>query len=100
MSGKAAVKIKESDLKALKRAFESGDQAAILESLGTVAREKGMSALANETGGARKALYDALSATGNPRFNTLLSVLEALGLKLQVAPAADSKTIADQRIAP
>lgn len=63
---------------------EAGDDAAfIAKALGTIARAKGMSQLAKETGLGRESLYKALSGEGNPSFGTILKVVHALGLKLQ-----------------
>ncbi|WP_449426761.1 addiction module antidote protein [Rhodanobacter umsongensis] len=67
---------------------EAGDDPAfIAEALGTVARARGMSQLARDTGLAREALYRALSPTGNPSFGTVLKVIKALGLKLHTEVA-------------
>ena len=63
---------------------EAGDDAAfIAKALGNIARAKGMSQLAKETGLGRESLYKALSGEGNPRFGTILKVMHALGIKLQ-----------------
>ena len=63
---------------------EAGDDAAfIAAALGDIARAKGMSQLAKETGLGRESLYKALSGEGNPSFGTILKVMHALGLKLQ-----------------
>lgn len=63
---------------------EAGDDAAfIAHALGVVARAKGMTQLANETGLGRESLYKALSGEGNPSFATILKVMRALGVKLQ-----------------
>jgi probable addiction module antidote protein len=67
----------------LEDAFESGDAAFITHALGIVARAKGMSQLAEETGLSRQALYKALSAEGRPEFGTVLKVAGALGFWLQ-----------------
>ena len=62
---------------------EAGDDAAfIAKALGHIARAKGMTQLANETGLGRESLYKALSGEGNPSFATILKVMRALGLKL------------------
>ena len=71
----------------LEAAFEEGDPALISHALGVVARSKGMTALARETGLGRQNLYKALSAEGHPEFATILNVLHALGLRLTVTPA-------------
>lgn len=67
-------------------AMESGDARVIAGAIGDVARAKGMSQLARETGMSRESLYRALSEDGNPQLATVLKVLEALGLKLTVEP--------------
>ena len=45
------------------------------------------SAVAQEAGISREALYRALSPTGNPTLKTLLAVLHAVDMRLSVAPA-------------
>ena len=67
---------------------EAGDDAAfIAKVLGTIARAKGMTQLANETGLGRESLYKALSGEGNPSFSTILKVMTALGIKLHAGKA-------------
>ena len=62
---------------------EAGDDAAfIAKALGTIARAKGMTQLAKDTGLGRESLYKALSGEGNPSFATILKVTAALGIKL------------------
>jgi len=68
-------------------ALETNDPAYINHVLGTIARAKGMSQIAKDSGLKREALYRALSDTGNPQFTTILAVLKAMGVKLSVAPA-------------
>jgi len=65
---------------------EAGDDAAfIAKALGNIARAKGMTQLAKDTGMGRESLYKALSGEGNPSFATVLKVTHALGLELRVA---------------
>ena len=47
----------------------------------------GMAALAERTGLSRETLYRTLSNKGNPRLDTLATILEAFGLRIAVAPA-------------
>jgi probable addiction module antidote protein len=62
---------------------EAGDDAAfIAKVLGDIARAKGMTQLAKDTGLGRESLYKALSGEGNPSFATILKVMSALGIKL------------------
>ena len=63
--------------------FEEGDSSLIAAALGDVARSKGMTVIATETGLGRESLYKALSPEGNPGFSYVLSVLKALGLRLR-----------------
>lgn len=69
----------------LDAALEEGDTKLIAAVLGDIARSKGMAAIAKKTGLGRESLYKALSAKGNPRLDTLLKVVNALGLKLRLA---------------
>ncbi|MFA6310393.1 MAG: addiction module antidote protein [Sterolibacterium sp.] len=68
----------------LEAAFEEAgdDSALITKVLGNIARARGMSQLARDTGMERKSLYKALSGQGKPSFATILKVIRALGLKL------------------
>jgi probable addiction module antidote protein len=62
---------------------EAGDDPAfIAKALGNIARARGMTQLARDTGLAREGLYRALSGEGNPEFATILKVIKALGLSL------------------
>lgn len=65
-----------------------GDASFIAKALGDIARARGMSGIARETGLGRESLYKALSADGNPQLETILKVARALGLELTVRPAA------------
>jgi probable addiction module antidote protein len=81
----------EEDMAAyLEAALEDGDPALIAAALGDIARAKGMSQIARETGLGRESLYKALSPDGNPEFSTVLKVVRALGLRLR-ATAADAQ---------
>lgn len=64
---------------------EAGDDAAfIAKALGNIARARGMTQLAKDTGLGRESLYKALSGEGNPSFSTILKVTHALGLDFKV----------------
>ena len=67
---------------------EAGDDAAfIAHALGVIARAKGMTQLAKDSGLGRESLYKALSGEGNPSFATILKVVTALGVSLRAVPA-------------
>jgi probable addiction module antidote protein len=72
----------------LAAALETSDSAFIAEALGTIARAKGMTQIAQAAGLSRESLYKSLSSGGNPEFATVLRVIQALGLRLSVATAA------------
>ena len=76
----------EEDIAAyLNAALEDGDTSVIAAAFGDVARAKGMTQLAKETGITRDGLYKALSPTGNPSFDTVQKVVKAFGLRMDVA---------------
>ncbi len=65
---------------------EAGDDPVfIAKALGTIARARGMTYVARESGLSRESLYRALSGEGNPEFGTILKVVRALGLKLHAS---------------
>lgn len=68
----------------LDAALEDGDPALIKAVLGDIARSKGLSKLADLSGLSRMGLHKALSADGDPKLSTLLSIMSALGLQLSV----------------
>jgi probable addiction module antidote protein len=79
----------EEDMAAyLEAAIEDGDPVVISAAIGDIARAKGMSQIARETGLGRESLYKALSPGGNPEFATILKVVHALGLKFHIEAAA------------
>jgi len=78
----------EEDMAAyLEAALEDGDSSLVAAALGDIARAKGMTEIARETGLGRESLYKALSAHGNPEFSTILKVIHALGLRLHATTA-------------
>ncbi len=65
-------------------AVATGDAAFITESLGVVAKARGMTDLATKTSLSRETLYRTLSKRGNPNLNTLLSITKALGVTITI----------------
>jgi probable addiction module antidote protein len=65
----------------LEAALEENDADFFQEALGTVARSRGMQAIARNSKSTRAGLYKALSAEGNPEFATIHRVLNALGYR-------------------
>lgn len=66
--------------------IEEGDAGELAHALGVVARARGMSQIAEEAGLGREALYKALRADAQPRFDTISRVCKALGVKLVAQP--------------
>lgn len=82
----------EADMEAyLEAALEENDPALIAAALGDVARAKGLTQIAKKTGLGRESLYKDLSAQGNPEFSTIVKVINALGLPLQVRSGKTKK---------
>ena len=76
----------EEDIAAyLDAVLEENDPALVTHALGVIARAKGMSQIARETGLGRESLYKALSSEGHPEFATVLKVIKALGLQLHAS---------------
>lgn len=71
-------------------AFRTNDAAYIAHALGVVARAKGMTRIAEQTGLSREQLYRSFSENGNPTLKTILAVMKALGLELTAKVPAES----------
>ncbi|NCP41746.1 MAG: putative addiction module antidote protein [Rhodoferax sp.] len=69
-------------------AFETNDPGFIAHALGIVARAKGMTQIARQTGLSREQLYRSFSENGNPTLSTTLAVMNALGIELTAQPSA------------
>jgi probable addiction module antidote protein len=63
-------------------AFETGDARHIAKALGVVARAKGMTKIARETGLAREQLYRSFSEGGNPTLESTIAVMKAIGFEI------------------
>ncbi len=61
---------------------KDGQSGSLLASLRTIARVKGISAIAEETGITRQGLQKALSPKGNPRLDSVNAIMQALGYRL------------------
>ncbi|HUZ12376.1 MAG TPA: addiction module antidote protein [Caulobacteraceae bacterium] len=73
----------------MEAAFKTEDAGYIAHALGVVARAKGMTQIARETGLSREQLYRSFSETGNPTLKTTIAVMRALGIALTAAPGSD-----------
>ena len=96
----------EADMAAyLQAAIDDGDPALLAAALGDVAKARGMSQLARDTGLTREGLYKALSSSGNPSFGTVLKVADAMGYRFalvskQAKPSGRAGTRAAAPAAP
>jgi probable addiction module antidote protein len=72
----------------LEACLKEADAALIAHALGTIAKARGMTQLARDTGLSRESLYKALSGEGNPEFATVMKVVKALGFQLHASPVA------------
>ena len=62
--------------------LEDNDPTLLAAALGDVARARGMTQVAEQSGLTREALYNALRPTSRPQFATVAKVCQALGIKL------------------
>ena len=78
----------EEDIAAyLNAVMEEGDLALLQAAIGDIAKARGMTSIAREAGVGRESLYKSLSANGNPSFQTIAKVADALGLQVSFQPA-------------
>ena len=68
----------------LSAAAEDSNPEVFVAALGNVAKARGMAQIAREAGLGRESLYKSLTAGARPRFETINSVLHALGVKFAV----------------
>jgi probable addiction module antidote protein len=71
----------------LSAVMEKNDLDLLLAAVGDVAKARGMATIARDSGLGRESLYKALAPGAKPRFDTVMKVLQALGLKLHAEPA-------------
>ncbi|NCN70744.1 MAG: putative addiction module antidote protein [Betaproteobacteria bacterium] len=66
--------------------LEDNDASLLAAALGDIARSRGMSEMAKQSGLSREALYKALKPNAKPRFDTISRVCAALGVRLVAQP--------------
>ena len=66
----------------LTAALEDENPDVFLAAVGNVAKARGMSVIAERAGLGRESLYKALASGAKPRYDTVLKVLQSLGVKL------------------
>ena len=67
--------------------LETEDSNLLLLALSDIARAKGMAQIARDSGLGRESLYKALAPGAKPRFDTILKVARALGVRLSAQAA-------------
>ncbi len=67
----------------LSQILADGDTDELLEAISDIARAKSMTKVAQETGLGRESLYKSLQSGANPKFETVVKVLNSFGVKLQ-----------------
>ena len=71
----------------LTAALEDPNPDVFLAAVGNVAKARGMSSIAEQSGLGRESLYKALAPGAKPRYDTMLKLLQSLGVKLSVSAA-------------
>ena len=70
----------------LTAALEDPNPDVFLAAIRDVARARGMAQLAKDAGLGRESLYKALTPGAKPRYDTVLKLLHALGVKISATP--------------
>jgi len=68
----------------LTAALEDPNPEAFVSAIGHVAKARGMTSVAEKTGLGRESLYKAFAPGAKPRYETVIKILQSLGVKLQV----------------
>ena len=68
----------------LNTALEEGEIEDLITAIGHVAKARGMSKIAVDTGMSRPSLYKALSKGSKPQFETIVKIIKALGGNITV----------------
>jgi len=70
----------------LTEVLAENDPAQVITALGTIARARGMTKMAQDTGLGRESLYKSLRPGATPAFDTISRIVTALGVKLTAEP--------------
>lgn len=72
--------------------MDDGNPNVFLAAIADVARARGMTQLARDSGLGRESLYKALSPGAKPRYDTILKVIRALGVDLRTLPLHENRS--------
>ena len=67
----------------LSQVLQDGNMDELLEAIGNIAKAKGMTQIASDTGLGRESLYKTFQAGAKPRFETVMKVLRSLGVNIK-----------------
>jgi probable addiction module antidote protein len=82
------LKTPEKQIAYIEAALDEDDPSFIAVAIGDVAKARGISQFARDTGLSREAIYKSFRPGGNPTLETVNKALKVLGLKLSLAKAA------------
>ncbi len=68
----------------LSQVLNDGDLDELYDAIAYIAKARGISKISQETGLGRESLYKSFKRGSKPKFETVLKVLKALDIKLQV----------------
>lgn len=69
----------------LAAALEENDPDVFLAAVGHVAKARGMTNIAKSAGLGRESLYKAFAPGAKPRYDTVMKVIQSLGVKIDVS---------------
>lgn len=67
----------------LTQVLQEGDSEEFLLAVGHIAKARGMKEIAQKTGLGRESLYKAFAKGSHPRFETVMKVVKALGVRIE-----------------
>jgi probable addiction module antidote protein len=70
----------------LSQVIADGDTEEMLAAIGHVAKARGMTQIAHDAGLGRESLYKAFAPGAKPRFDTVMKVIHAMGIRLTAHP--------------
>ena len=77
----------------LSQILEEDDIGLLYAAIGHIAKARGMSKIAADSGLGRESLYKALDEGSQPRFDTVMKVLKAMDIRMKFAPAKSKRSV-------
>ncbi len=69
----------------LSQILDDGNIDELLIALGNIAKAKGMTQIAKDTGLCRESLYKTFNPKSKPKFDTIMKVMDSFGVKIQIS---------------